>query len=482
MHGYHPLAEDGGLYVAGVESSLNPVLFPNDLPFVRATTHYSLFTPVLATLVRLTHIALPWLLLLADLTGIVLTLYAAWLIAAQCWPSQRTQLLATSLVAAWFTLPIAGTSLLLMDPYVTARTFSTPLSLLAIAFALQLPTRRSLTRSAITLVAAAAFHPLMAAYAVGIIIALHIAKLPTHRAQIRAYATLTTLVLAAAAFLHFTAPAESPATTAAAFSRYYWFLSQWQWFELLGIIGPLIVLTLLLRSTNPTTPQAALCRAAIAIGLIATLVSALFAHEHFPTHLVARLQPLRQFLPIYAVMIILLGGTLAELTSRKLGVLAPAFVLVMAAIMFTVQRQTFPASLHLELPHRAHANPWQQAFLWARENTPTNALFAIDANYITTANEDGQTFRATAQRSVLPDFSKDGGEAAIQPALADAWQAGATTQLNLSTLTDPARDARLLPLNATWVLLHSAAPTSHNCPYNNGTVKICTLLQGANPN
>ncbi|HSU18545.1 MAG TPA: hypothetical protein VLI45_02275, partial [Acidobacteriaceae bacterium] len=34
IHGYHPLAEDGGLYVAGVEYTLDPGLFPHLTQFV----------------------------------------------------------------------------------------------------------------------------------------------------------------------------------------------------------------------------------------------------------------------------------------------------------------------------------------------------------------------------------------------------------------------------------------------------------------
>jgi hypothetical protein len=150
-------------------------------------------------------------------------------------------------------------------------------------------------------------------------------------------------------------------------------------------------------------------------------------------------------------------------------------LIAFAGIMFAVQHNAFPASAHLELPHISNSNPWTQAFLWARDNTPRNALFAIDADYITTPGEDAQTFRATAQRSVLPDHSKDGGEAAITPALAGDWLLGATAQTNLSSLDDSTRDARLLAFGVTWIVLHGAAPTHHPCPYSNGVVKVCSL-------
>jgi hypothetical protein len=483
VHGYHPFTEDGGLYVASVEASLNPALFPHDLAFATATLHYSLFAPIMAQLVRGLHVPLAWLLLLTYIAGIWLMLYAASRIASQCFRSEPARLCAVALLAAWFTLPIAGTSLLLMDPYVTARTLSTPLSLLAIGFALSFEwewewrSRASLLYCGPCLAAAAALHPLMAAYAAGLVAALLVAKLPTRRAQILGWIALTASALLTAGVLQAAAPAESAATIAAAFSRYYWFLSQWHWFEWLGLAGPLIVFALLLRFSADHSSRI-LCRASIAVGSIATLISLLFAYESFSTHLVARLQPLRAFLIPYAIMIVLLGGNLPAICRRgprTLRVALPPLLLATVACVMLLQRQTYPASQHLELPWRAPANPWSQAFLWARENTSPDALFALDANYINTRGEDGQNFRATAQRSMIPDFSKDGGEAAIKPALAAAWFAGMTAQQNLSGLDDAQRDARLRPLQVSWMLLHSESKTTHRCPYDNGTVKLCTL-------
>jgi hypothetical protein len=150
-------------------------------------------------------------------------------------------------------------------------------------------------------------------------------------------------------------------------------------------------------------------------------------------------------------------------------------LIAMALLMFFVQIQTYPTSQHLELPGRALTNPWSQAFVWAGQHTPAGALFALDANYITTDGEDGQTFRATARRSMLPDFSKDGGEAAVRPSLATEWYAGQAVQQSLSALTDAERRQRLRPLGVTWLILHATAPTAAACPYANAVVKVCSL-------
>jgi hypothetical protein len=492
LQGYHPLAEDGGLYVAGVQYTLDPALFPHYTVFVTEHLRFSIFAPTLASVVHVTHLSLAWVLLLTNLLSLWLTFYAAHKILQRTISNNTAELAGLCLLACFWTLPIAGTSLLLMDPYVTGRSLSTPLSLLAVAFALDhRPTLRPLLYSALSLILAALFHPLMAVYAFAFILVLRLARL---RQRHLAWAILTLAALALAAAIYVLAPPETRALIAAEESRYYWFLSQWQWFELLGLAGPLAVLALLLRrfrkhSGPLSDTAAALCRASIAIGCITILVVLLFAHEDARTHVVARLQPLRVFLLIYAIMTLLLGSTLTQLAleasdrlhsnlTRTALTTLPALILIaLAATMFTVQRNTFPASRHLEFPWLTPRNPWSQAFLWARANTPPDALFALDAKYVNEDGEDAQTFRATALRSALPDFSKDGGEAAITPALADQWQQGAAAQTNLSTESDTLRDARLLHLGVTWMILHSTASTKHPCPYDNKTVKVCRLAR-----
>jgi hypothetical protein len=484
VHGYHPLAEDGGLYVAGVEHLLHPALFPHDADFVTALTRFSLFAPLLAGAVSVTHLPLRWILFLADLASIALTLFAARELLRRCLPGLAAHLGGVALLAAWWTLPVAATSLMLMDPYVTARSLSTPLSLLAIAYTLDIATldsnapssRRSALLCALCLLMAALIHPLMAAYAAALVILLVTVARSAHRLLL--WILFAAIALAAAATLHAIAPHESPAVAAAAHSRYYWFLSQWHWYELCGLAGPLAVLALLWRR-HLSRAADALCQACIGAGLIAIFAALLFAHDNSATHLVARLQPLRIFLLLYAVMALLLGAALTrralQSQRRIVHCLPPSALLVFVVVMFLNQRAAFPASPHVEAPWRANTNAWSRAFLWARDHTPPDALFALDADYISVPGEDAQIFRATALRSVLPDFSKDGGEASIVPVLAMRWQQGVAAQSGLTTESDALREARLRPLGVTWMLLRSSAATARPCPYDNGTVKVCRL-------
>jgi hypothetical protein len=143
--------------------------------------------------------------------------------------------------------------------------------------------------------------------------------------------------------------------------------------------------------------------------------------------------------------------------------------------MVYAERQIFPNSVRMELPWNAPVNQWEQAFVWISRNTPKDALFALDANYISQPDEDAQGFRAIAERSMLPDYSKDGGVASIAPQLSSAWMQGQAVQTGLSTESDAERIAELKPLGVSWVLLRKTDSTRLRCEYGNDAVKVCRL-------
>jgi hypothetical protein len=150
--------------------------------------------------------------------------------------------------------------------------------------------------------------------------------------------------------------------------------------------------------------------------------------------------------------------------------------------MAAAERRTFPASHHLELRNALgwrtstdSGNSFEQAFAWISRNTPKDAIFALDAQYITKPGEDAQSFRAIAERSVLPDFSKDGGVVTNKPELAATWLQGQIAQAELNTQTDARRLAALQALGVTWVVLERNAVTGFVCEYANEAVKVCRL-------
>lgn len=487
VHGYHPYAEDGGLYATGIKHLLYPALFPHSLPFVEAHLRYSLFAPAIAGAVHLTHSSLEHVLLGFHFLSIWVTLLAVWLLARRCYLSPSAHAGALLLAAAWLTVPVAGTSLILMDPYVTARSISLPCTLLALTALLDLlsplsPGRRlrAIALCALSLLLAAAAHPLMAAYAFGNVLLL--ATLISRRPAVRRWGTLSLCLLAIllAALLQALAAPDTAAYTHVEATRFYWFLSQWHWYEIVGLIAPLLILSCVAfpRTSPLTTTQEArqvLARMAVATGVTAAIVALGFAHLSSASYIVARLQPLRTLQTIYMVMILILGATLGRDLLRRHRWRWIVTFLLFGGIFFFVQRNTYPSSAHIEWPGASPRNHWEQAFLWISRNTPVDANFALDANYISLPGEDAQSFRAIAERSALPDYSKDGGEASITPALTAAWTAGQQAQKNLSRETDAARLAALHPYAVNWIVLQQQASTSFACPYRNELVKVCRL-------
>ena len=508
VEGYHPFAEDGGLYVAGVKRLLDPTLYPHATAFVLEPMRRSLFAPTVAAFVRLSHLSLPVALLALHLASIWMTLFAAWMLAARCYASRPARIGAVTLLACWLSLPVAGTALLLMDPYLTARSFATPAMILALVGALDYSAERSrqsaksasLYLCAASLLLAAAMHPLMAANALAATLLLLCLRSP--RRAVRLWATLSLLALALllAASLEAVARPQSAAYLRIAQTRTYWFVAQWRWFELLGLAAPLAILTGFARRWsslarkrgqrgNPT-PEAfaqrglarqALARMGVAVGATSWLVATLFARAGSASHLVARLQPLRAFQVVYLILVLMLGAQLGSRLLRRSLWRWAAAMLLLGGVMFGVQRASFPHSKHLELPGVASQNPWVQAFLWARQFTPTDALFALDPDYINRPGEDAQCFRAIAERSALADYSKDGGEASIAPELTAEWASEQAAQqdkqqgLNAAPTTDAERVAALGPLGVTWLVLEEDTATGFDCPYQNASVKVCRL-------
>ncbi len=473
--GYHPGAEDGGVYSAAAALRLNPSLFPADRAFAVAHTGNSLFIPLLAELTRTLHLPLEWTLLLVYTVSLVATMLAAAALCRVLFRTVQAQRWALVMLAVSLGLPAAGTSLYLADPYLTARSVSTPFLLAGLALLL----RDRRWAAAGCLAVAFTIHPLMAVWAallLGIVMAVRSAR------PVAATMLFTCVTLAAMAAVAFFAPVDGEALRAASLSRDYWFVVRWHWYEIVGLAAPPLLLSVLaLRyPSHPdrgvATSAARHLAAAVAVATVVVAVGAvLFVHPGNSSFLLARTQPLRLLHPVYLVFALLGGGLLVEIPHRRGIVLRWSAVAVAGVSLLAMQLHLYSASDHMELPGHAPANAYQQAFRWVRENTPQNAVFAVDANYTTEPGEDAQVMRAATLRSTLPDAAKDGGISSVVPALAPAWQRAAQAQTGLNAATDAQRLERLRPLGATWLLLPATASTAFDCPYTNTTAKICRL-------
>ena len=468
--GYHPFVDDAAIYVAGVEKIVSPALFQQHAEYILPHLQHSLFSVGMGWLIRLTRAPLLPALFVTYVFSLWLTVLACWRVSCQLFLRNESRWGATALLAATMTLPVAGSALTFMDPYLTARSFSTPIILFALVFALE----RKPVRTVLSLLLAVLLHPLMGGYAV-----VYIAVLWLLRDGRWKLLGGLTLAVFAGTLLATHAPAlqqVSAGYRAATLSRSYFFLNSWKWYEVFGLFPPLLAAWIgcTLHPFNLHRKSSILCATSLYVGVSALLYSILFVHVSGPLML-ASLQPLRAYHLIYMIFILTLGSLLGRyILQRRVWAWALCFAAIGIA-MLAVQLGTYPDLAHIEWPGVAPHNPWEQAFLWIRANTPDNALFALDPRYQALPEESTVGFRAMTERSALPDWSKDGGIAAIYPKIAPEWFANATMETHWNQWSDAQRLQALAPYHVNWVVLSAATPTALVCPYQNAQVRVCQL-------
>ena len=480
VHGYHLGVDDSGVYLPAVLKVIHPGLYPYGAEFFLAHARLSLFAAVVGASARITPINDDPIFFLWHLATIFFFLLAVWQLAKALFTANRARWSALLVSAATLTVPVAGTALVIMDPYLTARSASTPFTVFAVAAWLH--GRRS--RASIWIVLAFLVHPLMAAY--GLLCLGFLAIPATWTARFFRDAPLFRLFRnsldkrAIQGFAFLAAPFRfapvSPAYRQAIAMRNFLFLSRWTWWEWIGLAAPVAILVWLgklkPRGLSPVFGRTS--RALALFGIFATVLGMLLsfgpAAETF-----AWLQPMRAFQLIYIVLFLLLGGLLGEYVLKSRSWAWIAFFFLLAAGIFSIQRETFAQSRHIEWPWAAPKNSWVAAFQWIRDNTPQNAVFALDPGYIALPGEDQHGFRALARRSVLSDYYKDSGVVSVFPNLAGEWQREQQAQQGWKsfTLTDFQRLARDYPVS--WVVLQGAVPEGLDCPYKNQAVAVCHI-------
>jgi len=466
-HGYHPYADDAGLYVAGLRRILHPTLYPRNSAFVTAQTHGSVLPWLMAGVVWATHLPLAWILFAAYLLSVVVFLAGCQAVASRLFASEIAQVSAVCAAAVCFTIPAAGTALFLMDPYVTARSFSTPIALFAVAACLD----RAWTRTVLLLLMALLMHPLMGSFVVAFVLLQSLIAVGRVRSALMLCAAGCAGFGAAFLAAHFLP--SPPAYRQILSLRRFLFLARWHWYEQLGLALPLLLLAIAVWRLGSSTRRGSVCLACILLGVSSVLVSAFFVPVSGP-YLLVPLQVLRSFQLIYLLGVLQLGGWLNTLRPRSWFVPAALLGLVFL-LMFGVQRVTWGASGLLELPGTQPVNPWERAFLWIRANTPGNAVFAFSPQMVLLRGEDEQGFRAISERDQLADY-KDAGVAVLLPRLAVRALRDIRAEQHIGTMTDAQRLALLRPLGASWILLSPSALTHLPCPWHNRAVQVCRLV------
>lgn len=475
IHGYHPYAEDGGIYLAGIKLCLHPELYQRSTGFVAAHVQFSIFAHAVALLARVYPPALMGILFALYLLAAFLTLFTASMVAKQITADVSAQRWSIVLLATCLTVPVAGTSLMLMDPYVTARSLALPCVLAAFAATLRLYLRHAYRRDvvivALSLLAAVVLHPLSGGYGAAAVATLLAMGRPTLRARCISMGALVCGAVVACVALRVAWSDVPVGYSAIAQSRSYWALSNWAWYEVAGLVAPLVLLLLISRLRSQTSAGKLFARAMVVAGLLSAAISLVFVHAHGPDFAVASVQPLRMFQYVYLAMPLCIGTWLAVSVKHKA---ISAFLCMAAALsMFASQRTIYASSNHVEWPWAEPTNAYEQAFLWVRSNTPVDAAVSVDAQYITAHGEDAHNVRAVTERSVPADVSKDGGIAAIRPSLTRDWYDGVALQRGLALLPDSERLERLNPQHIGWMILPHTSSTSFPCPYRNALVSVC---------
>jgi len=460
--GYHPGAEDDGVYLSAIKRDLNPALYPHDSDFFAVQLQATIFDKVMAASVRLTHLPLGSVMLAWHYLTIYLVLLGCWRLSRRCFSEPYALWASTAFVTVLLTLPVAGSALYIVDQSLHPRAMATAAILAAIVAVLD----RKFALSVGLLVLAGLLHPIMATFGVSFCIFLAWRQpMLANKAVILLFAPLGWIF-----------EPTSPAWRMAANTRDYYFLGRWAWYEWLGVFGPLAILWWFrkIAERDRATTLLYLTTRLICFGFFQMIVAILVMLPQSLERL-RPLQPMRYLHLLYLLFIVLGGGLLGQ---KFLKMHWARWVLVFVPLalgMFFAQRDTYSASAHLECPGLAPRNPWLEAFAWIRENTPPDAYFAAGPNYMRRPGNDYHSFRALAERSVLADMAKDSAVATQVPRLAPRWREEVEAQKGWEQFT-PADFERLKSrFGVDWVLVERPGGEGLDCPHEGSLLRVCKI-------
>ncbi|HEY3129837.1 MAG TPA: DUF6798 domain-containing protein [Acidobacteriota bacterium] len=461
VHGYHPAAEDAEIYLPGIKKALNPSLYPVGSEFFLSHAKMTLFPDLIAWSVRLSHVPLDYALLLWHLLSILLLMLACWRLSRQCFSCPQAHWGGVLMVAALLTIPVAGTSLYIMDQYLDNRSLSTPAIMFAIGYTLE----RKFVRATLWILFGIMVHPLMAAFGVFYLVCL-----------LGAGRYWQPVIPALVAPFLGILPPVSDAYRDALSTHSYFFILDWTWYEWVGVFCPLVLLwCFVLIGRNHALLVLALACRALAIFVVFFLSAALVVTVPAPFVGLAELQPMRGLHLLYLLLFLFAGGIAGQFVLRKILWRWLLLFVPLCIGMCYVQYRLFPASFHVEWPDVPPENPWLQAFNWIRLNTPQDSLFALDPNHMDIPGEDEQGFRALAERSMLADNVKDSGAVSMFPALAQEWRKEVRALDGWQNFQ--LQDFRRLKktFGVSWVVLRRPGAAGLICPYQNNLLVVCRV-------
>ena len=468
VQGYHPYAEDAEIYLPGVEKALHPDLFPVHTDFFQTQGSLTLFPHLIAASVRWSHLPFDWVLFVWQLASVFLLLLAAWQLTGKLYESNLARWGGVVLLAALLTLPVTGTALYIMDQYLNPRNIAAFAGLFAVTRTLE----AKWIRAAIWAVFAIAVHPLMGWFMLSFCLLWLVMRWSGPLVGKDYGAPIAAMIVALPNLFAPTSPAYHEAIRFHGFH----YLRNWEWYEWLGIVGPMAIFWWIRRVAQKRrlVTLARVCLTLIIYDIIYFVLGLAISLPHRFESL-ARIQPMRSLDLLYIFLILIGGGMIAEYALKNRIWRWLVVFLPLCAGMFLAQRDLFPASAQIEWPWAQPRNLWAQAFLWIRSNTPADAVFAMDPLYIRIPGEDTVAFRALAERSSLADGYKDSGTVSMFPPLAELWWEQYQAQLNWKNFS-AADFARLQTrYGVNWVLLQAPGMAGMDCPYRNTAVLVCRL-------
>jgi len=478
--GYHPGAEDDTVYLAAVKYAVNPSLYPFDRPFFMSQMRTSFFHVWMAHLVQASRLSVGSAELLGQVVSLMLIFYASWSILSALFEETTSRWGGMAMLSAALTLPVAGTALYLADQYLHPRNPATALILCAVARILAGRKWQALPLLAVSFL----LHPLMGAMGISFCCVLMLTHSEPVRKRISMWRShhfteasqVHRLNIAAVIPFGWIFDKPSQPFLDAVSSRHCYHLFQWTWYEWLGVIGPLIIFWGVARFAR-RRQQLRLSRFATAVLLYClfhlTLALLILSPTRFPA--LCTLEPMRFLQLAYIFLVLVLGAYLGKYLLETRVIRWVFFIMLANGTMFFTQRHLFAATQHIELPGRPSQNPWLQAFTWIRKNTPQDAYFAVDPEYMAAPEEDNDGFRALAERSALADADKDAAVVTKAEDLSLRWQRElhAETGWKHFRLADFERLKEQFGVN--WVLVSYPQPNGLGCPWHNALLAVCKV-------
>lgn len=478
IQGYHFGAEDQAIYLPAIRKLLNPSLYPHDSQFFLPQTHATLFGNLIAFTVRHTHLSLAAVLFIYQIASVYLILLGCLKLTRRLFRDSSAQWAGTCLVASLLTIPIAGTALYIVDPYAHPEAFAT----FALLFALLAvfpgempgePVEQNRLRAGqlswmIFWVGAATLIHLQMAFYGSLLLLFLLIKVP-RRADTMASAGILP-------FINSLMESATPAWKKAARTRTDHYLLLWHWYEWLGVVAPIPILEWFSRLAHRhQLPRAAYLSRRLALyglfGLAAGMAITIPARFNRLTPY----QPMRTFYFVYLLLFLIGGAWIGKWILRRSAWRWLALFVPLCFGMFYAQLQLYPGSPHIEWPGTRNPNPWVQAFLWVRHNTPKDAYFALNPDFMKLPDEDFHGFRAYAERSRMADNVKDPAVATLFPNIAETWLQQVTALKGWKHFK--AKDFMRLKqkFGVNWVIVEQPGVPGLPCPYQNSRVRVCRI-------